>query len=193
MQDGRQQQEATPRIRLSCYHLQCVAHLWVMGKAVRSLHEPLIELALGGAKVAGEVAMEAWGIIHQKAGMDLEKVRQQSAGTVRHVGTRTTFNLGQVRLAQRLARLRAKGADDLDLGHGAIQTAQRTFNFAKVADFVSDVHIAICNVYIAICEYMSRAFGEILFGYCVLAAAESHHGQALRVGLSEYGMKLTVR
>jgi hypothetical protein len=48
------------------------------------------------------------------------------------------------------------GPHHLLLGHGAIQSAERSFHFPEVPDFLAEVHIAICDYSIAIVMGVKR-------------------------------------
>ena len=112
--------------------IRTFAHLRIAGEAFRTLQQPDIELAFRGAQVGHQFGVVALGVIHQKSGMHLEELGQQGARGLRHVTARAAFDLRDVGLADALALLLADGADQLLLGHGAAQAAQRAFHFAQV-------------------------------------------------------------
>ena len=105
-------------------------------------------LAFGRAQVGGQLGVVAVRVIHQKAGMHLEKLRQQRARRLRHVRARSVFDLRKIRLADgrtfraaaAFAQLFADSAHQFELRHGTTQTAQRTFHFAQVPNFLAQLH-----------------------------------------------------
>ena len=104
----------------------------IAGEALRTLQQPDIELAFRGAQVGHQLGVVALGVIHQKSGMHLEEPGQQGARGLRHVTAHAALDLRNVGLADALALLLADGTDQLLLGHGAAQAAQRAFHFAQV-------------------------------------------------------------
>src|SRR6476646_121919 len=89
--------------------------------------------------------------------MHLEKLRQQGTRRLRHMTPRSALDLRDIRLAEALAHFLANAVDQFQLRHGTVQSAQRPFHFAQVADFFSQSHISYRNIYIAICNVMSSA------------------------------------
>jgi hypothetical protein len=93
------QQKRAARIFFACGLDQHIADFRVIRKTFRTLQQPYIELAFGRAQIRSQFRVVAVRVIHQKAGMHLEKLRQQRARRLRHVRACSVFNLRQVRLA----------------------------------------------------------------------------------------------
>src|SRR5208337_5280190 len=114
--------------------------------------------------------------------MKLEKLRQQGARRLRHVRASSAFDLRDVRLADGFAQLLADGAHQFELGQGAVEAAQRTFHLAQVTDFLAQRHIKYRNIYIAICDCLSRTrFGVFPGGWGCGAAAPVRFPSSLSV------------
>src|SRR5258708_913401 len=71
---------------------------------------------------------------------------------------RAALNLREIGLADGGVHFRANGADQLLLGHSAIEAAKGAFDLAKVADFLAKLHIAIRDNNIAICDMRKHSF-----------------------------------
>ena len=152
---------------------QHIADFRVVRELLRALQQPDVELAFGRAQVGGQFGVVALRIIHQKAGMHLEELRQQRARGLRHVRARSVFDLREIGLADglALAQLLADGAHQLELRHGTAQTAQRAFHFAQVPDFLAQLHrprpecyISNRDNYIAICDVCQERIGRVFRG-----------------------------
>src|SRR5205807_10151499 len=88
-------------------------------------------------------------VVYQVAGVNLEKAGQQHARGIRQVRAHAVFYLREVRLADVLLQFLPERANDLLLGHLAIEAAERAFHGAEVADFFSQAHIYL----ILQCQY----------------------------------------
>jgi len=90
-----------------------------------------------------------------------EKLCQQSTARVRQVRPSATFNLRQVRLADRFPKLLAHRLGDFLLGHGSAKATQRAFNSAQVTNFVRQSHrldlITFRNLLISYCNISCQA------------------------------------
>ena len=155
--DGGQQQQAAARIVVLGCRQQSAAQLRIAAKALRPGDQPQIKLVLvrarmQRARLGEQLGVVALRVIDQVAGMHLEKSRQQQSACVGQVRARAALDLREVRLAHRGAHLCADGADQLLLGHRAVESAKGAFDFAKVADFLAKFHIAIRNNNIANCD-----------------------------------------
>ena len=146
IENRAQQQQATTRIFFARGLDQHIADLRIAGETLGTLQQPDIELAFRRAQIRRQFGVIAIRVIHQKAGMHLEELRQQRARGLRHVRTRAIFDLRKIRLADgrpfgtAFADLFAYGAHQLQLRHGTPETAQRAFDFAQVADFLAELH-----------------------------------------------------
>ena len=161
-----QEQKTAPRIFLARRFDQHFANLRITGKTLGTLQQPNVELSFGCAQVGSQFRVVAVRVIHEKARMHLEKLRQQRARRLRHVRASAVFNLRKIGLADGrtfgasppLAQLLANRAHQLELRHGTPQPAQRTFHLAQVADFFAELHrspfgyIPTRDIYIAICD-----------------------------------------
>ncbi len=58
---------------------QSFAYLGVAGKLLGPVDEPQLKAVFHGAQVAGQLSVVTLGIVHQVAGMHLEKTRQHHA------------------------------------------------------------------------------------------------------------------
>jgi hypothetical protein len=92
------------------------------------------------------------GIVHQIARMNFEETRQQHARGVGEMGTPAAFNLRQLGLAEGQIQFLLDGADDFLLCHFTAQAAKGPFHFAKIAQLFTELHIAICDHSISICN-----------------------------------------
>ncbi len=141
--ENRAQQQKTPaRIFFASGLDQHLADFRIAGEFLRTLQQPDIELAFRRAQVRSQFGVVAVGVVHEKAGMHLEKLRQQRARRLRHVRARSVFDLREIGLADgvALAQFLADGAHQFKLRHGTPQTAQRAFHFAQVPNFFAQLH-----------------------------------------------------
>src|SRR5690349_21357882 len=132
---------------------QRAAELRIAAQTFGAVDEPQVQLILGGADVGNEFGMKSVGIVHQVAGMDFEESCEQHARGVSEMRPRPAFDLREIGLADGLAEFLADGPDDFLLGQFAIGAAESAFDFAEVAEFFAESHIAICNYTIAICNF----------------------------------------
>src|SRR5258708_1985974 len=84
--------------------------------------------------------------------MHLKKTSQQHTRGIRKVRPHAVLDLRQIRLADGPLRLRFDGADNLLLGHVTTQPPKGALDQPQVAKFFTKQHIAICYIYIAICD-----------------------------------------
>ena len=124
---------------------ECLREVGVATKALGSGDEPEIEFVLGGSEVRDQLGVVALGVVDEVAGVDLEELRKQQTGGVGEVGACSTLDLREVGLADAAVPVRPlgislDGADELLLGHGAVEAAEVAFDFAEVADFVAEFH-----------------------------------------------------
>jgi hypothetical protein len=117
----------------------------------RAFNQPQIELVLPRRQVRNQLGLEPGGVVHQMAGMNLEKFRQQQTAGVGEVPAASAFELGKIGLANRFLQLLFDGGYQFALCHLAAEAAEAAFDEAEVADFFPDRHIAICNYAIANC------------------------------------------
>ncbi len=146
-EDGFEQQEAAAGVFVVGEGEESAAELGVAAaKRFGSGDEPEVELVfdeLGGA----ELGLEVFGVVDEVAGVDLEEAREQQAGGVGEVGAGAGFDLREVGLGDGLAAgLVGDGADELLLGHGAVEAAEGAFDFAEVTDFVGELHGRYCDL-----------------------------------------------
>jgi hypothetical protein len=137
--------------------------LRITRKLVSSGVKPGVDRGVGSAKLRLQFAGIAWGIVHQESGIDAEKAGQQISGSAGHVRTCAAFDLRQIGLAKAASEFLLHGQDHLGLRQRAAQTAERPLDRAKGANFVAKSHgrrpfenIAICEIYIAICNFVKR-------------------------------------
>ena len=114
--------------------------------------------ALCCAQIGCQFGVIAVGIVNQKSRMHFKKLGQQGTRRLRHVPPRSALNLRDIGLADALALLFADRCDQFLLSHRAVQAAQGAFHLTQVADFLGQLHISIRNIYIAICNIMSRVW-----------------------------------
>src|SRR5260370_10775544 len=86
------------------------------------------------------------------------------------MGPGAILDLREIRLAQTAADLALHGGGQFLLSHRTAQAAQRTFDGAEGAEFVAKFHgslslIAICKIYIAICNLSNGI--DIPFLFCI--------------------------
>src|ERR1700730_76628 len=77
------------------------------------------------------------------------------------MGPGAIFDLREVGLAQTAANLALHGGGQFLLSHRTAQATERTFDGAEGAEFVAKFHgslpvIAMCKIYIAICNLSSK-------------------------------------
>src|SRR5207244_734284 len=150
------QQKGLARVLLAGSFDKDFTQFAISSKALGTLEQPHIELAFHRAQVGSQFGVIALGIVHQKSGMNFEKLCQQRARSLRHMSSRSALNLRNIRLADALAQLRADALHQFNLGHWAVQSPERSFHLAQVANFFGESHIPYRNIYIAICNAMSR-------------------------------------
>src|SRR5713226_6569729 len=112
----------------------------------------------------------AFRVVHQKTWIDAEESRQQLARCVCQMRPGTTLDLREIRVAQTAADLALHRGGQFLLRHRTAQAAERTFDGPKGAEFVAEFHgsiltIAICKLYIAICNVSSEIVLASLFPY----------------------------
>src|SRR5260370_24192899 len=77
---------------------------------------------------------------------------QQHTRGIREVRPHAVLDLRQIGLADGPLRLGLDGADDLLLGHVTTQASEGALDQPQVPEFFTKPHIAICYMYIAICD-----------------------------------------
>ena len=127
------------------YGKEGLTEIGVAAKALRSGDKPEVELVLSGPQVGDELGVVAFGVVDEVAGVDLEELRQEQAGGVRKMGPGSAFDLREIGLtdgglAVGCAGIGLDGADQLLLGHGAIEAAEVALDFPEVTDFVAEFH-----------------------------------------------------
>src|SRR6266536_5630589 len=150
------QQKGFARVLLASSFDKDFTQFAISSKALGTLQQPHIELAFHRAQVGSQFRVIALGVIPQKSGMNFEKLGQQGTRRLSHVSPRSALNLRDIRLADALAQLRPDALHQFNLGHWAVQSPERSFNLAQVANFLGESHIPYRNIYIAICNAMSR-------------------------------------
>src|SRR5258708_9578148 len=101
------------------------------------------------------------------------------------MGPGAILDLREIGLAQTAADLALHGGGQFLLSHGTAQAAERPFDGAEGAEFVTKFHgslpdIAICKIYIAICNLSSEiralpSFFSNLLNLNNLLACSSEH------------------
>jgi phosphopantothenoylcysteine decarboxylase / phosphopantothenate---cysteine ligase len=154
--------------------------------------KPEVELVLSGAEVGDKLGMVALGVVDEVAGVDLEELRQEQAGGVGEMGPGSALDLREIGLTDGgLAvggpGIGLDGADELLLGHGAIEAAEVALDFPEVTDFVAELHLVITdrNIYIAICNTRQEGFPlpSDLSAYSIKSAAMSIEPMKVTVGV----------
>src|SRR5437879_11118076 len=149
-----------------------MADLRIACESLRTLQQPDVNLAFYRSQVRSQFRVITLRVIHQEARMNLEELRQQRTRRLRHVRARAALDLRQIRLADALpfAQFLAEGTHQLQLGHGAAETAERSFDLTQVADFFAQLHgrpssisqIAIFILQFAI--YVKKCIYRVLSG-----------------------------
>ncbi len=124
---------------------QGVVQFRLAAEPLRAAHQPKIQLVFERAHVGDQLVLEAFGIVHQVAGMHLEKPRQQHAGGIGQMRPRAAFDLREIALADGFAELLLDQPGHLLLREFAVEAAERAFHFPQVPEFFTESHIAICN------------------------------------------------
>src|SRR5690349_14555449 len=91
------------------------------------------------------VGQEAWRVVHQIAGMHAKEPRKRLAALVREVDALAAFDLREIGLTEREAKLLAKRGGNLGLGHRATQPTPLTFGGAQVEQLFAKLHRAPPN------------------------------------------------
>ena len=151
------QQQATARVLMLGRGKQRTTKLGIAAETLRARDQPQIELVFIRAPIerprfGEQLCVVALRVVDQVAGMHLEEACQQQPGGVGQVRARAALDLREVGLADRRVHLLANGAHQFLLRHGAVESAEGAFDFAEVADFLAEFHIAIRNNNIAICN-----------------------------------------
>ncbi|HEV2206318.1 MAG TPA: hypothetical protein VGR36_07250 [Candidatus Acidoferrales bacterium] len=120
---------------------QNITEFRIPPKTLRAFEKPKIELAWPHWQAGNQFGVKTFGVVHQKAGMNLKEAREKFAGALRQVWTRTVFNLRKIRLAEPPADFVAGGTNNFRLRHFASKAAQHALGASKIADFVAELHI----------------------------------------------------
>ena len=120
---------------------ECLAEVGVATETFGAGDEPEVELVFGGAEVGEKLGVVALGVVDEVAWVDFEELREEESGGVGEVWACSALDLGEVGLADGFAvAFGLDGADELLLGHGAVEAAEVAFDFTEVADFVAEFH-----------------------------------------------------
>ena len=145
--DGLDEEETAARVGVVGQNKERLAECGVATEALGAGNEPEVELVLDGAEVGEEFGVVALGVVDEIAGVDLEEFGEQKARGVGEVWAGAAFDLGEIGLANGgLAGLFAgailllDGADQLLLGHSAVEAAEITLDFAEITDFIAQLH-----------------------------------------------------
>src|SRR5260370_2164825 len=144
----RQEQNRPARILMLRDRLECVLQSRISRELFGAGKKPGIDLRVDGAQFRLQPRRVAFGVVHQETWIDAEESRQQLAGRVRQVWSRTILDLREIRLAQTAANLVLHRSGQFLLGHRAAQPAKRTFDGAEGAKFVTKFHgrLIYCNL-----------------------------------------------
>jgi hypothetical protein len=151
-EDGLEEKEAAAGVVVAGKGEEGVSQRGVTAEAFRTGDEPEVELVLEGTGVREEGGAVAFGVVDEVAGVDLEEAREQEAGGVGEVGAGSGLDLGDVGLGQGGSGVRLDGADELLLGHGAVEAAEGSLHLTEIAKFVRELHIAMRNMIITYCD-----------------------------------------
>ena len=125
---------------MPCQRQQRLHQLRIAAETFRAVHQPQVKLVFKGPQLALQLGVVALGVVHQVAGMHLEKSGEDLTRGVGQVRPGTALNLREVTLAQLLAGLRFNGPDRLLLVQIAVKAAQAAFHFPQVSDFLTELH-----------------------------------------------------
>ena len=100
------QHQAAARILVLGQVEQRAAHRRIAPETLRALNQPEIERIFRGAHVRHQFVVEAFRIVHQISGMNVEEFCQQQARLVGKVRTRAILNLREIALADLQLRVR---------------------------------------------------------------------------------------
>jgi hypothetical protein len=123
LEDGFKQKEAFARVLVTRKGEQRVAELGVAVEAFGAAGKPEVELILEGARVGEKLRVITVRVVDEITGMDLEELRQQEARGVGEVWASAGLDLREIGLREAVAGL-LDGAEQLLLGHGAIEAAE---------------------------------------------------------------------
>src|ERR1017187_3083562 len=124
----------------------------VFAETLRPAPQPQVELVFERAHVGDQLVLKPLGIVHQVARMHFEKSCQQHARRIGKVRTRAALDLREVALADGLSQLFLDQPGHLELRELTVEPAERAFHFAEVAELFAELHMAICDYYIANCD-----------------------------------------
>ena len=157
---GLEQQETAARIFVMREGEKGLAEVFVAAEALGAGDEPEVKLVFGGAEIGEEFGVVALRIVDQIARMHLEESGEEQTSGVGEVRTGAALDLREIGLTEGGFAVGCLGiglnsADELLLGHGAVEAAKAAFDLAEIADFVAEFHnllqIAIFISQIAIC------------------------------------------
>jgi hypothetical protein len=155
----REQQKRAARVFVFRDHQKTATKLWIGGKLFGAGVQPGIDLGVDGAQRGLQLRRVTFRIVHQKAGIDAEETRQQSARAVREVWPRAALDLREVGLAEAAAHLLLHGLGQFLLRHRTAQTTQGTFYGAERTEFVAESHGGT--------HLLQSANNVLLFAICV--------------------------
>jgi hypothetical protein len=194
IEHGLEEQEAAARVLVMSECEESLAEAGVAAEALSASDEPEIEFVLGGAKVGEEFGVIALGVIDEVAGVNLEKPGEEETGRVGEVRAGAALDLREIGLAKGgfavgCFGVGLDGADQLLLGHGAVEATKAALDLAEIADFVAEFHGYCRSQYLyRNLRYTSRGFRRDAFGMRTRPIAASGLGnrelQAVEVGLA---------
>src|SRR5277367_3273471 len=119
-----------------------LAQVRVAAETLGAGDEPEVELVFGGGKVGEEFGVVAIRVVDEIAGMDLEKPGKEKTSGVGEMRTGAALDLREIGLADGgfAVAVGLDGADELLLGHGAIEAAEAAFDFTEIPNFVAELH-----------------------------------------------------
>jgi hypothetical protein len=168
LNDGLNEEEAAARVGVIGQGKEGLAECGVATEALCAADEPEVELVLDAAEVGEELGVVALGVVDEVAGVDLEELREEQARGVGEVRAGAALDLREIGLADggfaglfAGGVLQLDGADELLLGHGAVDATEVALDFAEITDFVCEFH-GLLQIAIFISQFAIDVKSEII-------------------------------
>ena len=148
-QNFAQQNQTQAGIGMARHGEQRLVQFEVAREALRAGDQPEVEFVFERADIGYQFILEALGVVHQIARMDLKEARQQHPRGVRQMWPRAGFDLRKIALGDGFPKLLLDQAREFQLRELAVQAAQVPSTSRRYRIFSPESY---CNLRLVYCN-----------------------------------------